>query len=209
MEEKVVQQQSQEVASRGGSGGKILGLIAIVIAIIALVIALSNVGVKEQVSLLQKKAEELEKKEATLEERTSALEAKALEASILSCLDRIYVLTMVERNYKLAAVELAKLEGLYAKVRGSMDKEKVAVVDKALSSLKAEINRGPSPIPELVSQLRSAFVTAVKFVPAPETEKKQEKKVEKVEKRVEKKAEVKKTEISAKIEISGIKVLFY
>ncbi len=185
MEEKVTQ-QSQEIPARGGSGGRILGLIGIVIAIIALVIALSNVGVKEQLAKLQGETKKLAAKEESLEKRASILETKAAEAELLSALDRIYVLTMVERNYRLASAELSRVEGIYSQLKSFMDKDKVAAIDDALSVLKAEIERGPSPIPSLIAKLRSEFSTGIVVVSKPVAEAEKEKASEEAEKKVEK-----------------------
>ncbi len=205
MEEKAVVNSYETKA--GGSGGRIIGLIGIVIGIIALVIALSNVGVKEQLAKVEKRTKELAKKESVLEKKTANLEIKAVQMELLSSLDRIYVLTMIDRDYSKAAGELAKAEGLYAQIKGYLSKEKAQEVDSALEALKAEIEKGPSPIPQLIAKLRSdlsAKIAAVEVKAPEEKEVKVEEKApvrEKVEKKEEavKKAEEKK-EVEKKVE---------
>ena len=199
-ENRVVDQGQQQVEQQKDSSGKIIGLIGIVIAIIALVIALSNMGVKNEVAELKKTASQIAQKE-------QLLELKAVELQLLAGLDRIYALTMVERNYEAAGVELAKVEKAFAQLKGSMDPAKAAAIEKSLSYLKAEIEKGPSPIPSIIASIRSNLAV-VKLVPAKAApEKTEEKPVEKKE--VAKKAEIKKLPATAKPveegEASGLK----
>ncbi len=199
MEENRVVDQGQQVEQQKDSSGKIIGLIGIVIAIIALVIALSNMGVKNEVAELKKTASQIAQKE-------QLLELKAVELQLLAGLDRIYALTMVERNYEAAGVELAKVEKAFAQLKDNMDPAKAAAIEKSLSYLKDEIEKGPSPIPSIIASIRSNLAV-VKLVPAKGAPKETEEKS--VEKNVARKAEIKKLPATAKPveegEASGLK----
>ena len=185
----------ERVIEKDGGGAKVIGIVAIIIAIIALVVGLSGLGVKSEVKKVEKFAETIANKEA-------ALELKATQMELISCLDRVYALTMVERDYQGAAVELAKAQKLLDALKGNMDADAYAKVEKTMKALKAEIDRGPSPIPMLIAQLRSDISSGVKLTaaaPAAEAEK-EAKKVEakKESVAVEKKVEIKRPVAAAR-----------
>ncbi|BAT71723.1 hypothetical protein TST_0923 [Thermosulfidibacter takaii ABI70S6] len=189
-ETKTIETKTQS----NGSGGKIVGFIAIIIAVIALVLALSNLGVKSELKEVKKFTNTLASKEA-------ALETKAVQLEAVNTVERIYILTMVEKNYDAAKAELAKAEKLFAELKKGMSEEQAKKVDETLAALKAEIEKGPSPIPALVAELtKSAFEVKAAVEVKPVTEKVEAEKEaqEKVEKPAEKKVELKKAPAVAK-----------
>ncbi len=191
----------EEARVEKGGNGKVVGIVAIIIAVIALIIALSNLGVKGELQEVKKVAKEVASKEA-------ALELKAKEMELVSVLDRIYVLTMVERDYQSAAVEFARAERLFAELKPFVAKDKVADIEKTFAALKGEIDRGPSPIPMLIAKLRTDLVSSVSLgapvaVKAAEVEKKAE--VKPQPKKVEIKRPVAQAKPAEEEEASGLK----
>ncbi len=145
-----------EEKERNGNG-KLVGYVAIVIAIIALVLSLANMGVRGTVK-------DLKKQTTTLAQKENVLEVKTMQIDLLSGLDRIYVLTLLERNYDAAAKEFTKVESIFNRIKGTLSEKEEKRLAGLLASLKAEIDKGPSPIPELISEIR-ASVSAISVSP--------------------------------------------
>ncbi len=175
---------TQTTVQEGGSGGgKIIGVVAIIISVIALVLALSNLGVKREVKEVKKIAGYLSAKE-------QSLEVKALKLEALSTLERVYALTMVERNYDAAKSELEKAKGLIDQLKPYMTDSEANKVEKLFGALKAEVERGPSPIPVLVANLSNTLSkvqakVSVSKVAVPKVEKAEAEATKKEEKKVE------------------------
>lgn len=164
---KEVKVEERKEERRNGNG-KIVAYVAVVIAVVALVLSLANLGTRGTVKNLQKKTELVAQKEGILE-------VKTMQIDLLSDLDRIYVLTLVEHNYDKAAKELEKAMDLFNRIKGTLDENEAKRVQSLFASLKAEIEKGPSPIPEIISEIRSSIagisVKPVSEVKPPEAKK--------------------------------------
>ncbi|NPA15591.1 MAG: hypothetical protein GXO44_03465 [Deferribacteres bacterium] len=156
-QEEVSNNASEEVKveEKKKGNGKVVAYVAVVIAIIALVLSLANMGVRNTVKEVKSSVNALKQETASLAQKENILEVKNMQINLLTELDRIYALTLVERNYEAAAKELAKVESAFERIKGALTKQQEQRISGLLASLKAEIEKGPSPIPKLISEIRT------------------------------------------------------
>ncbi|MGB9668464.1 MAG: hypothetical protein ACPLSJ_03640 [Thermosulfidibacteraceae bacterium] len=135
--------------SRDSSADRRLIWGAIVFAIIALIMSVFGL-------ISVRKLMDVEEDVKKLEKNVSYTKHKF---TILTSLERIYTLTMVDRDYDAAKKELVLLKAEYGAIKDSLSDEERKKVDSVIGELENEINRGPSPIPRLVNELRTLFST--------------------------------------------------
>jgi len=193
-EEEVMEEREEKVVVKEES--KFLTYAAVGLAIVALFFSFWGFGT-------QMKEQKLEAREAALEKTVANLSKTQLASDFSLKASQVYMLTMVDHNYAAAqkVVEDMKSEAAAFGEAG-------AKLNALLNALEAEVKKGPSPIPGLVSALNTEVKNAVsgtsaapvakaeaKPAPKVKTEKAPAaEKVEKAEQKVEKKAEVKKEE---------------
>lgn len=122
---------------------------AIVFSIIAIVLSVFGL-------ISVRKLEDVENKVNKLEDTVAYNKHKF---AVLTSLERIYNLTMVDRDYESAKKELLYLKAEYSAIKDHFSQDERKKLDDAIRQLEEEINRGPSPIPRIISSLRSIVST--------------------------------------------------
>lgn len=187
---EVTQESFQEVEDQGGGGepmegavetqreegkqeksGKGLVYLALVFGIVALILSFWNMGLHQVVGALKHQGEAIEHKEKVLEHRVGRLQAQALLSKVQSEAQNVYTLTMGGGNYEAAARVVASMEGQLSALKSYYPGKDVQEMAALLKALKAEVAKGPSPIPALVFKIQLvADKLAVGEVKAPAPE---------------------------------------
>lgn len=121
----------------------VFSLIALVFSVFGLISARRIIDVERKVDFLEYDLNYSKKKLA-----------------ILLALERIYTLTMIDRNYADARKELEVLKSNYKGIMENLNDSDRKKIEIAIKELDDELNRGPSPIPELVSSIREVLTRA-------------------------------------------------
>ncbi len=141
--------EGEEIESNGIFSDKRLIWGAVVFSIIAIVLSVFGL-------ISVRKLEDVENKVSKLEDTVAYNKHKF---AVLTSLERIYNLTMVDRDYESAKRELLYLKAEYSAIRDSFSQDEKKRLDDAIRQLEEEINRGPSPIPKIIANLRSIVST--------------------------------------------------
>ncbi len=187
-EEEVMEEREEKVVEGGES--KFLTYAAVGLAIVALFFSFWGFST-------QLKEKKLEEREAALEKKVADMGKAQLVSDFTLKAAQVYMLTMVDRNYAAAQKVVDEMKAEAAAFGKSGSK-----LNALLNALEAEVKKGPSPIPGLVTALTAevkaaaggtAAVAPVTKAVAPAPEAKAEKAAP-AKAEAEKKEEVKKEE---------------
>jgi hypothetical protein len=177
MEETVETQGEEEKKEKSGKG---LVYLALVFGIVALILSFWNMGLHQVVGVLEHQGKVIEQKHKVLENRVENLQAQALLSKIQLEAQKVYALTMGEGNYEAAAGVGASMEGQLAALKSYYTGKDVQEMEALFKALKAEVAKGPSPIPALVSKIQLvADKLAAEVAPGPKAQPRKEAPVKK------------------------------
>jgi len=168
MEETVETQREEEKKEKSGKG---LVYLALGFGIVALILSFWNMGLHQVVGVLEHQGKVIEQKHKVLENRVKNLQAQALLSKIQLEAQEVYALTMGEGNYEAAAGVGASMEGQLSALKSYYTGKDVQEMEALLKALKAEVAKGPSPIPALVSKIQLvADKLAAEVAPGPKAQ---------------------------------------
>lgn len=151
MEETVETQGEEGKKEKSGKG---LVYLALVFGIVALILSFWNMGLHQVVGVLEHQGKVIEQKQKVMENRVENLQAQALLSKVQLEAQKVYALTMGEGNYEAAAGVVASMEGQLSALKSYYPGKDVQEMEALLKALKAEVAKGPSPIPALVSKIQ-------------------------------------------------------
>jgi len=151
MENKVETPREGEKKEKNGKG---LVYLALAFGIVALILSFWNIGLHQVVGVLKHQGEVLEHKQKILENRVGELQAQALLSKFQSEAQNVYTLTMLVGNYEAAAKLVASMESQLSALKSYYPAADVQEMAALLKALKAEVAKGPSPIPALVFKIQ-------------------------------------------------------
>jgi len=151
MEDTVETQREEEKKEKNGKG---LVYLALAFGIVALILSFWNMGLHQVVGVLKHQGEVIEHKQKVLENRVGKLQAQALLSKFQSEAQNVYTLTMWGGNYEAAAKVVTSMEGQLSALKSYYPAADVQEMAALLKALKAEVAKGPSPIPALVFKIQ-------------------------------------------------------
>ncbi len=145
--------QGKETKGEGG-GKAFLVYLALAFGIVALILSFWNMGLHKVVGVLEQQGKVIEHRQAALEKSVASLKARALLSQLQLEAQRVYDLTMGDNDYEAAAKVVDSMEGQLQTLKDSFGEGKLHEMETLVSALKAEVARGPSPIPALISRIQ-------------------------------------------------------
>jgi|GEM_PF-1588840 len=153
MEEKGFASGSSENEKRTLSKG--LVYLALALSAVALVLSFWNVGLHRIIGGLEKENKLLEHKQKVLENDIANLSARSLLAKLQVEVQRVYLLTMGERDFSAAAKVLSGMKHQVAGLKKHYSNGDLKELEFLMAALEKEVAKGPSTIPGLVSRFQS------------------------------------------------------